>query len=86
MGFLKVFVLCFEFGMTCSHCASQDIMIQAWVVQHDEVVAITCGVAVIQHGEAQMSFPPLGAGDHKCILVGLLLYVLHTGICRFAIA
>ena len=30
-------------------------------------------------------FPSIGAGEYECISVGLLLYFLHAGICRFAI-
>ena len=53
----------------------------------DEVVAVACGVKFILHCKSKMSFlsATSGAGDCKCILVGLLLNFLHAGICRFAI-
>ena len=58
MGFFQIFVLRFEFGSKCSHSARWDIRIWAQVTGDDEVVTIACGVKIILHHEAKMSFSP----------------------------
>ena len=82
MCFFQVFVLCFEFCLMHGQSASWDVKLQSWVMGNDEVLAIACGVKLILHHETEMSSPPLiGTGDCKCILVGLLLYLLCASIC-----